>query len=149
MGTDRSFMITTWVPCLVMFGVLAGSAAGQPSVPSRGVRGTPESVRSLRLAEHNQLGVLEYCRTQGAIGEEIVALQRAALERLPPGPGPERGGAADEAAAEVAGRQGMVGFGGWQVSISEAALAEGIMVVSRCKQIGMTVQSEAGRPPTW
>ena len=126
-----------------------GVAIGQPGAPSRGIRATPESVRSLRLAEHNQLGILEYCLAQGSIGEEIVALQRAALERLPSEPQDSAVDGAEEREAEAGGKRGMVGFGSAQVPIGEAALAEGIPVASRCKQMGMSVQAEAGRTPTW
>lgn len=150
MGADRSSvrcMMTGWMACAIVCVMLAVPASAQPGALSPAVRGTPESVRSLRLAEHNQLGVLEYCRAQGAIGEEVVVLQRMAMDRLPQGSGV--GAGADEKEAELAGRRGMVGFGGAQVPIGEAALAEGMAVASRCKHIGMTVQAEAGQAPTW
>lgn len=104
---------------------------------------TDEIVHSLRLAEHNQLGLLEYCHAQGAINEDIVALQRATIDLLPP---------ADVAGldkAEAAGRRGIVAFGTSEVSIAQAAMAEGITVESRCKQMALVLESWAGKKLTW
>jgi hypothetical protein len=119
------------------------AAAAQPPAAGVAVRRSDEIVRSLRLAEHNQLGILEYCLAQGAIAEDVVAMQRAALNRLP---GADVAGL-DE--AEAAGRRGIVAFGTSQVPIAAAAMGEGITVSSRCKQMALTVQAQAGKPLTW
>lgn len=104
----------------------------------------PEVVaRSRRLAENNQLGILEYCRAQGAIGDDVVALQQAAVARLPG----QSGSDADE--ARSAGRAGVVAFETSRVPIADAAMGEGMPIASRCKHIAMSVQAQAGVAPTW
>ena len=108
-----------------------------------GARRPDEIVRSLRLAEHNQLGLLEYCHAQGAIEEDIVAMQRAAIDLLPRTDVP----GLDE--AEATGRRGVVAFGTSEVPVAQAAMAEGITVVSRCKQMALVVETQAGKPLTW
>ncbi len=112
---------------------------------AQGVAGrrSDEAVRSLHLAEHNQLGLLEYCHAQGMIGEDIVTMQRAAIASLP------RADAAGLDEAEAAGRRGVVAFETSEVPIAQAAMAEGITVVSRCKQMALVIEARAGKPLTW
>ena len=117
--------------------LLAGAAHAQP--PGQ----TAETVRARQLAEYNQLGILAYCQAQGAIGEDIVALQRTAAAGLP-GPG----GAA-VAEAEALGRAGVVAFEGSRVPIADAASGDGMPIRARCKHIAMSVQAQAGVPPVW
>lgn len=72
------------------------SAAGEPGT---------ERGRSIRTAELNQLGILEYCQAQGLVEKAVVAAQRATIQRLS---GPL---ALDPAASpeELAGRAGFLG----------------------------------------
>lgn len=126
---------------LAVAACVLGASWAATAQPGLADRRTEEIVRSLRLAERNQLGILQYCRASGAVSEEVVALQRAALL-----PGAGFAGL-DEAEAE--GRQRIVAFADSKVSIAAAASGEGMTVASRCKQIAMTVQAQAGQPATW
>ena len=72
-----------------------------------------------------------------------MALQRTAVASLPQ---TEVTGL-DE--AEAAGRRGVVAFGTSEISIAQAAMAEGITVVSRCKQMALVIETQAGKKLTW
>lgn len=122
---------------------LSLGAAAQTAPPARTMPRSEETLRSLHLAERNQLGILQYCQAMGVISAEIVALQRDALKQLPPA----TVAGADE--AEAVGKRGVVAFGTSQSAFEEAAKGEGIPPASRCKQMAMTVQAQAGRQPTW
>ena len=102
-----------------------------------------EIVRSRLLAEHNQLGLLEYCQSQETIGADVVAMQRAAMDLLP------QGDVAGLDEAEAAGRRGIVAFGTSKVPVAQAAMGEGITVASRCKQMALVVEARAGKKLTW
>ena len=104
---------------------------------------SPEILRSMHLAARNQLGILQYCASQGVVGEDVVALQRQALGALPPAPD------AGLAEAEAAGRRGMVAFDGSEVAFAAAANARGLQVDANCKFIAITVLAQAGQPPRW
>lgn len=104
-----------------------------------------EIVRSRLLAEHNQLGLLEYCQSQGTIGADVVAMQRAAMDLLP-----QAGMAGLELdEAEAAGRRGIVAFGTSKIPVAQAAMGEGVTVASRCKQMALVVEARAGKKLTW
>ena len=120
-------------------------AAAQPAAAQDPVatRRSPEILRSMHLAARNQLGILQYCVAQGAVGEDVVALQRQAVGALPPAP--ENG----LAEAEAAGRRGMVSFDGSEVAFAAAANARGLRVEANCKFIAITVLAQAGQPPRW
>ena len=119
------------------------TAAAQSPPSARSLPHSEETLKSLHLAERNQLGILQYCQAMGAIPAEIVALQREAVKLLPPA----TVAGADE--AEAVGKRGMVAFGTSQSTFEEAAKGEGIPPASRCKHMAMTVQVQAGRQPTW
>lgn len=120
-------------------------AAAQPAAAQDAVAAhrSPEILRSMHLAARNQLGILQYCASQGAVGEDVVALQRQAMTALPPAP------EAGLAEAEAAGRRGMVAFDGSEVTFAAAANARGLRVDANCKFIAITVLAQAGQPPRW
>ena len=131
-------IMSRWREASVAILILTASSA-QAQPPGQ----TAETVRARQLAEYNQLGILEYCQAQGAIGADIVALQRTAVAALP---GP-RGVAVAE--AEALGRAGVVAFEASRVPIADAASGDGMPIRARCKHIAMSVQAQAGIPPVW
>ena len=122
---------------------LGWSAAAQPPPAARTIARSEETIRSLHLAERNQLGILQYCQAMGVISAEIVALQRDAVKQLPAA----TVAGVDE--AEAAGKRGIVAFGTSQSTFEEAAKGEGMPAALRCKHMAMTVQVQAGHLPTW
>ena len=118
-------------------------AVAQPAAAQVAAHRSPEILRSLHLAARNQLGILEYCAAQGAVGEDVVALQRQAVSTLPPAPD------AGLVEAEAAGRRGMIAFDGSEVTFAAAANARGLRVEANCKFIAITVLAQAGQPPRW
>lgn len=138
----------TRIPALVLAGaVLAPSQPAAAQTPAQSPAASHQSeeiVRSMHLAARNQLGILQYCQAQGAVGEDVVALQRQALGALPP---TAQVGGLEE--AEAAGKRGMIAFDGSEVPFAVAAGARGLRVRTNCKYIALTVQAQAGQPPKW
>jgi hypothetical protein len=88
-------------------------------------------------AARNQLGILQFCQTQGHTGAEAVEAQTQLLAMIPAG---------DEAAgasAEQAGAEGTVSVGETQITLAEAAEAQGTTVEATCQQIEAAVNQVA------
>ena len=109
--------------------LLGGASAAAAQVPGR----TPETLRSLHLAGRNVLGILQYCQAQGHIGPDAAEAQRNLLRGVPPADVPN----ADE--AEEAGRRGIVAFLDSRVPVEAVALAEGILVGTRCRGMALSL----------
>ncbi len=92
-------------------------------------------------AAHNQLGILQYCQSQGSVGADTVALQQRALGVLPPA----QVEGLDE--AETAGKRGVVQFAGSSVQLTDAAKAQNTTVDAMCKQIAALLRSQASQLP--
>lgn len=84
-------------------------------------------------AANNQLGILEYCEGQGFTGPEAVATQVRLVEMLP------QGDATVGANARQQGAQGAVSVGEAQVSLADAAEAQGVTVEATCQEIEAAV----------
>ncbi len=132
----------TGLVALVLVAVCGGAVA-QPFGQGFPDQRSETRVRSQQLAAYNQLGILQFCQGQGTIDETIVALQRKAIEELRSASTPEL------ASAEAAGKTGIIVFETSRVTMSMAAIGNGSTVASRCKQIALTVQAQAGIEPTW
>lgn len=118
--------------------LLPVSAVAQGQVPAEG---QAEMMKTLTLAGRNQLGVLEFCRAQGSVGNDVVDLQRRALSLLPP---VQVDGLAD---AEALGKRGVVSFAGSQTELSAAAKAQGTTVDAMCKKMAEMLQAQAANLP--
>ncbi len=120
--------------CAALAGPVPAQTGGRgaPTLPP------PEKVRSLHIAGHNQLGLLQYCRQRGLISDEAVERQRRLLAALPPAPDGELG-----AAEEVAGRDGLIAFDGNRASFAVDAAAQGISLAYNCQQIALRVAAQA------
>ena len=92
-----------------------------------------ESKRWAVMAQHNQLGLLEYCAAQGHIGPEFAARQRRAIT------------GADPEGLVTAGRAGMIAYVEPQGTLAVAAEASGTSVAYRCALMAYRVPDDA--PP--
>ena len=123
----------------------AAAFAQAPSAPGTAPGSAPggqaDMLKTMHLAAHNQLGLVEYCQAQGSFGTDVVDLQKRMLGMLPPA----QVDGLD--AAEAAGRKGVVEFAGNQVDIKDAAKAQNTTPDAMCKQIGAMLQSQASQLP--
>lgn len=108
-----------------------------------------------RAMTSNQLGVLEYCQSQGYADAASVAAERASIARLPPG-----GDAKSETAAEALGRSGSMSMNGNPMTLTSMASGHNTTVAAMCQQMassakqaaaafsqgGATMQMPAGMP---
>ncbi len=83
-------------------------------------------------AAANQLGVLEYCKDQGAVDDAPVTAQHAVMAQLP-------AGTESTDADENLGKQGTLSVNGTTITLAKAATSRGITVADLCKQIGNSV----------
>lgn len=121
------------------FFAFAAPALAQTTTPPPA--GQQEMMVMMHRGARNQLGVLEYCQTQGFIGADVVALQQKMLGMLPPA----QVTGLDE--AEAAGKRGVVQFAGNEVAIVDAAKARNTTPEAMCKQMGEMLQSQAAQLP--
>ena len=122
------------LPLLVAATLLFTANAAMAQLPAPGQR-SETIIRSLHLAARNQLGLLEYCRAQGIIPEDVVAIQRRTVESLPAAPANALG-----EAEEAAGRSGNIVFLRPQATLAESAGAQGITVKAKCEHLALTVR---------
>ena len=93
-------------------------------------------------AARNQLGVLEYCQTEGHIDSAAVDIQTELLALMP--------AATDEAAAQTAyekGQQGTVSAMGVEQSLADAAAEQGTDEAALCTQLASLVQQAGEELP--
>lgn len=110
-------------------------AAPAPAEPSA------EDVAANYEAARNQLGILQYCQTQGHTGPEAVETQGRLVGMLPAG---------DEAAgqtAETKGAEGTVAIAGQEMTLAEAAEGQGSTEEATCQQIEAAVNDIASSLP--
>ena len=97
---------------------------------------SPEAIAFRNMAERNHLGLLEYCRGQGFIGEEALVLQRRLVAALPPAPGPD---------TQAAGRQGDIAIeGSLGANLAASARAQGTTLRFACEQEALRVLRQEG-----
>ena len=46
------------------------------TMPGAMPAGQQDIAKIMHLAAHNQLGIIEYCKDQGSVGDDVVALQK-------------------------------------------------------------------------
>ncbi len=119
------------VPTLALV-LLAGAAVAQTA---------PNADMAVAAAK-NQLGVLEYCQTQGHIDGTAVETQTKIMAMLPP--------AQDQAAVDAGyekGKAGTVSAMGVEQSLADAGKAQGADEAALCKQIADAVAQAAAQLP--
>ena len=125
------------MPPIVVLAACAASAQTGPAAP----QSQQDMMKMVRLAAHNQLGVMQYCQSKGSVDADTVVLQRRLVGMLPPG------STAGLEEAEAAGKRGLVQFGGNQVSLTDAARAQKTTPDAMCKQIGALLKAQAAQLP--
>lgn len=103
------------------------------------VQMTPDDAVS---AAQNQLGVLEYCQSEGHIDGTAVDTQKRILEMMP--------AATDQARVDAAyeqGKEGVVSALGVEQSLAEAATAQGTDVAAFCTQMAAMLEQAAAQMP--
>lgn len=126
---------------LAALALCATASLAQAQMPAMPGGGQQDMARTMHLAAHNQLGVLEYCKAQGNVGQDVVDIQRRMMGLLPP---MQVAGLDD---AEALGKKGIVSFGGSQTSLADAAKAQNTTVEAMCKQMGSMIQAQADKLP--
>ena len=121
----KSFLV------LLAVGGIAGPAVAQ-------LARSEETVRSLHIAEHSQLGLVMYCRDKGLVGDAAVAAQQRRVAALPPLPVENLG-----KSEQAEGQRGIIAFIKPQATFADSVKAAGVTVKSRCEQIALTI----GAPP--
>ena len=117
--------------------VSTAALAQAPAAPGN----QEDMMKMIHQAARNQLGVIEYCQAQGSVGQDVVDLQKRMLAMLPPA----QVDGLD--AAEAAGKQGMVQFGGAQMDIKQAAAQQNTTADAMCKKIGDMLKAQAAQLP--
>lgn len=124
--------------------VLPAAWAQTKPDPAPGTAATPgqqDMMATVQRAAHNQLGVLQYCQAQGAVGDDVVALQRRLLGMLPPA----QVDGLDE--AEAAGKAGTVEFAGSKVALADAARSQNSTPDAMCKRMADMLKAQAAQLP--
>jgi hypothetical protein len=84
-------------------------------------------------AAANQLGIVEYCQSQGSVGADAVDAQKTAMAQLPPS-------TVSTADAEALGKQGTLSMpNGTKATLASLATAHNTTVAAMCDQIGKTL----------
>ncbi|WBU64022.1 pore-forming ESAT-6 family protein [Paracoccus aerodenitrificans] len=128
-------MLKTSVLALGLTLSAAGLAAAQESAAAQ----DPDMAVS---AARNQLGVLEYCQTEGHIDGAAVDTQAKLLTLMPK--------ATDEASAQMAyekGQQGTVSAMGVEQSLADAAARQGTDEAALCTQLASLVEQAGTELP--
>ncbi len=89
-------------------------------------------------ASANQLGILEYCRSQGDVGDDAISAQKSVIARLPASSAPTD-------AAEALGREGTIAApNGSTMTLSSMANTHNTTVSALCQRLGSSsLQSAA------
>jgi len=93
-------------------------------------------------AARNQLGILEYCQTNGHIDDAAIATQTRILEMMPP--------VTDEAMVEAAyekGTAGTVSAMGMEQTLAAAATAQNSDEATLCMQMATMLEQAAAQLP--
>lgn len=95
-----------------------------------------------RQSAANQLGLLEYCQAQGAVGDDAVSAERDMIAGMP---APATTGPVASDQAEALGKQGTMSMpNGQTATLAGMASAHNMTVSALCQQLGSgAVQSAA------
>ena len=88
-------------------------------------------------ASANQLGILEYCQSQGDVGPDAVSAEKNVISHLPASSAPT-------SAAESLGKQGTLAApNGTSMTLASMASAHNTTVSALCKQMGSSTTQAA------
>ena len=120
-----------FIPALAL--ALSAGAAVAQTAPS------PDMAIS---AAKNQLGILEYCQTEGHIDGKAVEIQAKMLEMVPAAQNQET-----VDAAYAKGKEGTVSAMGVEQTLAEAATAQGVEEAALCAQLAQLVEQAGAQLP--
>ena len=99
-------------------------------------QGGSDPMAAARAMAANQLGVMEYCQSQGHVDAAAMEAQRKIYGQLPPGPG-------DTNQPEALGRQGIMSMNGTDTSLADFATRGHSTVATICQQMGASALQSA------
>ncbi|MDN3711401.1 pore-forming ESAT-6 family protein [Paracoccus cavernae] len=120
----------------------AGLAMAQTETTEAPAAGTQMDMGMAYESARNQLGVLEYCQTEGHIDGKAVEIQTKLLTLLP------EGDKAKGDAAQEKGKTGTVSSMGMEQTLDAAATAQNSSVEALCKQMDTMIQQLAAQLPS-
>jgi len=120
---------------------LAAVALLMGSLGSVAAMAQSDPMATARSMAANQLGLLEYCQSQGDVGPDAVAAQHGLMARLPVG----APGSMD--APEALGKQGMFSANGTNTPLASLATGHNTTVSALCGQMGSSVIQVAKSMP--
>ncbi len=92
-----------------------------------------------RQSAANQIGIMEYCQTNGFADADAVAAQRSAFARLPPAPV----GSPPTDSAETLGRTGTLSINGTKHTLASMAGNQNMTVSAVCGQMAANAKQVA------
>lgn len=120
----------------------AGLAMAQTETTEAPAAGMQMDMGMAYESARNQLGVLEYCQTEGHIDGTAVEIQTKLLTLLP------EGDKAKGDAAQEKGKTGTVSSMGMEQTLDAAATAQNSSVEALCKQMDTMIQQLAAQLPS-
>jgi hypothetical protein len=120
-------MLRRSASCAVLLVMAAAPALAQ---------GDPAAIGHMAAA--NQLGILEYCLSEGNVGADTVSAEKDVISRMPVS-------SVSTSSAEALGKQGTFAApNGQQMTLASMASKQNTTVAALCKQIGSsTTQADA------
>ncbi|MCJ8139431.1 pore-forming ESAT-6 family protein [Falsirhodobacter halotolerans] len=116
--------------------MLAGTALAQDAAAPQ------MTMEDAYAAAQNQLGVLEYCQTEGGVTDEVIDTQNRLLAMIPT---PEDTAPALEAYGK--GKEGTVASMGQETTLAEVATARSTTEEALCQQMAELVTQAAAQVP--
>lgn len=133
------------LPALALTAGLAMAQTETPATPAAPAAPAADMQMDMAVAyesARNQLGVLEYCQTEGHIDGKAVEIQTKLLTLLP------EGDKAKGDAAQEKGKTGTVSSMGMEQTLEAAATAQNSSVEALCKQMDTMIQQLAAQLPS-
>lgn len=130
------------LPALALTAGLAMAQTDPPATPAAPAADMQMDMAVAYESARNQLGVLEYCQTEGHIDGKAVEIQTKLLTLLP------EGDKAKGDAAQEKGKTGTVSSMGMEQTLEAAATAQNSSVEALCKQMDTMIQQLAAQLPS-
>lgn len=130
------------LPALALTAGLAMAQTETPATPAAPAADMQMDMAVAYESARNQLGVLEYCQTEGHIDGKAVEIQTKLLTLLP------EGDKAKGDAAQEKGKTGTVSSMGMEQTLEAAATAQNSSVEALCKQMDTMIQQLAAQLPS-
>ena len=130
------------LPALALTAGLAMAQTETPATPAAPAADMQMDMAVAYESARNQLGVLEYCQTEGHIDGKAVEIQAKMLEMVPAAQNQET-----VDAAYAKGKEGTVSAMGIEQTLADAATAQKTDVKALCGQLASLVEQAAAQMP--